>query len=401
MILWMVFLLGINVNGQNLEEYLQYGAENNPELQAALKEYEAALEAVPQAKSLPDPLLSFGYFLSPVETRVGPQQAKFGISQMFPWFGSLQARSSVSEALAQVRYENYLQIRNSYFLKVRVNYYKLYEIKQVIRINNNNLDILKSWENLAIRKYEGGLTGMVDVLRVQMMIAEMESTLQSLQKDYETQIQTFNLLLNKDSNEKLDLDSKLNFPDDDFEIQGDSLSNHPLISILEWRKLAAEKSIDVEKRNNKPNFGLGLDYILVGPASSDIPESGKNVLMPMISLSLPIWGKKNEARIHEKELTLESLESSHANMENKLEMELINWTNSYNDSKRDYDLYNDLIGKADQALRVLVADYTSANKDFDEVLKMQQVLLKYEMALEKSITSRYIAGAQIDYLFNR
>ena len=386
---------------ESLDEYLQYGSENNAELQARFKEYQAALEAIPQAKSLPDPLFSFGYFVSPVETRVGPQQAKFGLTQMLPWFGALNARGSASEAMAQVKYENFIKARNSYFLKVRVNYFKLYEIQQGIRINIENLDILRSWENLALKKYEGGLTGMVDVLRVQMTIAELESSLQNQEKEFDNQSEVFNLLLNRDAGEKVNVDHQLLYPDMEYVISQDSLVNNPAFAILSARKEVERKMIEVEQKNTMPNIGLGLDYVLVGPSTIDIPESGKNVLMPMVSFSLPIYRKKNSSKIHERELNLEALELYQNNLGNQLRSDLGTWINAYDDSKRDHLLYTELIEKADQALRVLVTEYTSANKDFDEVLKMQQLLLKYELALEKSIADRYISEAQLDYLFNR
>src|SRR5665648_328374 len=78
----------------DLGRYLQTAAENNPGLKARFNEYLAALEIAPQVKALPDPQLAFGYFIQPVETRVGPQQFKISATQMFPWFGSLKAREN-------------------------------------------------------------------------------------------------------------------------------------------------------------------------------------------------------------------------------------------------------------------------------------------------------------------
>jgi hypothetical protein len=89
---WLVSSL---VSAQDeLSSYLQTAAENNPGLKARFNEYMAALEIAPQVKSLPDPQLAFGYFIQPVETRVGPQQFKISASQMFPWFGTLKAGES-------------------------------------------------------------------------------------------------------------------------------------------------------------------------------------------------------------------------------------------------------------------------------------------------------------------
>jgi hypothetical protein len=52
--------------------------------------WKAAIEQVPQARALPDPKFTYGYFIREVETRVGPQQQKFEIMQIFPWFGTIR-----------------------------------------------------------------------------------------------------------------------------------------------------------------------------------------------------------------------------------------------------------------------------------------------------------------------
>ena len=387
-------------NSQSLEEYLEIGAENNPGLKAKFQEYQSALERIPQASSLPDPLFTFGYFVSPVETRVGPQQAKLGVMQMLPWFGSLQARSSASEATAQVKYELFIQARNEYFLKVKLGYYDLYAVNQGLRISLENLEILKSWENQVIKKFEGGLTGMVDVLRVQMMITELESRIEGLEQEIKDSKEVFNLLLNRDASFEVELDQQLLFPRTTFKANPDSLIRNPSMQVLESRRLAEERLLEADNLSNRPNIGLGFDYVAVGPAIADIPDSGKDAFMPMVSLSLPIYGKKNRAKILERQLSLESLDLYQQDLENKLESELTYSLNSYEDAERDYILYSTLADQADQAIRVLVADYTSANKDFEEVLRMQQQVLRYELALEKSIADRYKAEARLNYIFN-
>lgn len=57
----------------SVQDYLQYAALNNAGLEAAFNRWKAALERIPQAKSLPDPRFNYTYFVEEVETRVGPQ----------------------------------------------------------------------------------------------------------------------------------------------------------------------------------------------------------------------------------------------------------------------------------------------------------------------------------------
>jgi len=73
-----------------VQDYLRYAALNNAGLKAAFEQWRVAIEQIPQAEALPDPKFTYGYFIREVETRVGPQRQKFGIMQVFPWFGKIE-----------------------------------------------------------------------------------------------------------------------------------------------------------------------------------------------------------------------------------------------------------------------------------------------------------------------
>ena len=84
-----------------ISDYLEYAAYNNPGLKAAFDRWTAALEKIKPARTLPDPRLSYSYYLSEVETRVGPQEYKLGISQKFPWFGKLDLKGEMAAQAAK------------------------------------------------------------------------------------------------------------------------------------------------------------------------------------------------------------------------------------------------------------------------------------------------------------
>ncbi|MEQ8241052.1 MAG: TolC family protein, partial [Cyclobacteriaceae bacterium] len=131
-------------NAQSLDDYFKIAAENNPGLEAKFKSFEAAMQKVTQVSSLPDPNLSFGYFVSPVETRVGPQRARFSLTQMFPWFGTLKAQEDAATLMAEAKYQEFLDARNKLYYKVSASYYPLYELQKLISIEEENQRILSS-----------------------------------------------------------------------------------------------------------------------------------------------------------------------------------------------------------------------------------------------------------------
>uniref|UniRef100_UPI0040484812 TolC family protein n=1 Tax=Roseivirga sp. TaxID=1964215 RepID=UPI0040484812 len=149
-----------------LDGYLEKAALQNPSLKAKFNMYLAALEKVEQQGSLPDPTVSFGYFISPVETRVGAQRFKAGLSQMFPWRGTLPKQKQWAASLAQVKFEEFQAAKNMLFLEVKNAHLELYELEKQIEINAINLELLKSFEPISKTKYESNLASLADLVGV-------------------------------------------------------------------------------------------------------------------------------------------------------------------------------------------------------------------------------------------
>ena len=179
LIVGLLFLLISSlVSGQEeLNSYLQTAAENNPGLKSKFNDYLAALEVAPQVKALPDPQIAFAYFISPVETRVGPQQFKISASQMFPWFGTLKAKENVAIQSAKAKFEVFQEAKSKLFNEVRSTYFNIYFNNRAIEISRENLNILNTFQKLANIKIETGLVSAVDEYRIEMEIGDLENQL--------------------------------------------------------------------------------------------------------------------------------------------------------------------------------------------------------------------------------
>ena len=117
----ILILLALSVGGfsQSLKDYQQLAVEQNPSLMARYKAFEVAMTRVQQINALPDPTLSFGYFVSPVETRVGPQRARFSLTQMFPWFGTLRLKGMLQHCQQKLHFNNLLMLKIVFNLRLQ------------------------------------------------------------------------------------------------------------------------------------------------------------------------------------------------------------------------------------------------------------------------------------------
>ena len=148
-----------------LEDYLRYASLNNAELKAKFQQWKAALEQIPQAKALDDPKFTYSYFIEEVETRVGPQQQKFGIMQVFPWFGKIQARTDVAAAKAQAAKQRYEATKLKLFRQVKVVFYEFAYLATATNIAKSNLELLQHFEEVARTKYLTATAIHPDIIR--------------------------------------------------------------------------------------------------------------------------------------------------------------------------------------------------------------------------------------------
>lgn len=402
-LLTSIFLLTSNLHAQTIDDYFKIASENNPELKAKHKEFEAALQRVSQVNTLPDPTFSFGYFISPVETRVGPQQARFSLTQMFPWFGALKTQGDAAALMAEAKFQLFMDARNKLYFKVAAAFYPLYELNEWIKIEAENISILESYKTITTKKFENGNGSMVDVLRVDIMLKDAQTNLKILKEKEKPLITIFNKLLNRPENEPVVMVDSLkteNLPEN---FRKDSLlAANPTLKALDLKLEATKASELAASKQGLPKFGIGLDYVMVGKRSDvTMPDNGKDVIMPMVTMTIPIFRGKYNASVKEAQLMQESYAYQKEEMTNSL---LSNYEMAWfeiQQQKQLLALYEQQIQTSQQSLDLLFTSYGNSGKEFEEVLRMQQQLLKYQKMRATALTQYQIAVAKINYITSK
>ena len=390
----------LGLQAQTLEDYFKIASDNNPDLLSQYKEFEAALEKVPQVSTLPDPSISFGYFISPVETRVGPQNARFSLTQMFPWFGTLKAQGNVATLMAEAKYQSFLDAKNKLYFEISTAYFPLYELREWMKIEEGNIAILESYKAISNSKFKNGNGALVDVLRVDIMLKEAVTNLGILNKKEMPLLASFNKLLNRNEIEPVIIADTIEIDPLSLGNSKDSLVvDHPLLNSLELKIKASEASEYAAIKQGLPRFGLGLDYVMVGERTDmALPDNGKDALMPMVTVSLPIFRGKYKAAVKEAQLMQESYSLQKTETTNSLNS---NYEMALFDIRQQTDLislFDQQISESEQVLNLLFTSYGNSGKDFEEVLRMQQQLLKYDRLKITALSQYRIAQAKLNYI---
>ena len=390
---------------ESLWDYMETAAQNNPGLLAAYQDYLAALQQIPQVGALPDPKLMFGYFIEPVQTRVGPQDAKVSLDQMFPWFGVLSAREQIAAERAKALFESFLDQKARLQYDVQSAYYQLYYINKSIQILDQTIRLNESIQNLVQIQVAAGRTSAADDYRTQMMINELKQQKAWMEDEFELTTVSFQTLLNLSETENIILPDSIwhtQFSTEKTTLLDSVLQNNPAIRSLDNTIASYNWQAKEARRSGFPQISLGIDYIFTGNIESmgDVPQgNGQDaVVFPRIGLSLPIFRGKYNARIDETIVRRKSAEYQKQDEMNRLREQIEEAYIRFVDSERRIGLYQVQLRLAEKTFRILQTEYSTDNIGLEELLRMEQQLLDYQLNLEKAKVERETAIAYINYL---
>lgn len=388
---------------QTLDAYLMQAAEQNPGLKAQFLHYQAALEKVPQVGVLPDPMVSFGMFVSPVETRLGAQRGNLSVSQYFPWFGTPGAKQAVATAAAKAKFEAFQSAKSKLFYDLRQVYFQLYALRSAIEITQENLVFLSSMETLAQGRFEAGKSSFAHILRIQLERNELDNHLQELESSRLPLEAQFYALLNGPGIDSLVIPDTLAeavLLENEAEIRERIRSQNPNLLQLDHEADRWGKQVRVADKHGKPSFSVGMNYSPISARTDmELPQNGRDAfLLPQIGLNIPIHRKQHHAMVHEAKFQQQAIQHQREDRSNQLEAEMAQALYAYEDANRRMALYRTQNQLARQALDILLAAYRVSGTEFEELIGLHRDLLRYAMELETARADQHIAKAYVTFL---
>jgi len=388
---------------RTLPDYLRFASLNNAGLKAKFEEWKAALEQVPQAEALDDPKFTYGYFIEEVETRVGPQKNKFGIMQVFPWFGKIEARTDVAAAKAKAARQRYEANKLKLFWQVKDAFYEFTYLATAIDTAKENLELLQLFEEIARTKYRAATATHPDIIRAQVELAKLEDVLKSLEQLREPTVARLNSVLNRPAGGKLAWPKKE--PAREVQLNRKHIIEalkeaNPELAELNWEVEAAKAKVELAKKKFYPDIGVGVDWIQTDDAaSSSVRDSGKDPVVLMFSMNIPLWRNSYKAAERQAKANVRKTRQKKIDTENKTIAQAIQVLYDVEDSQRKMRLYGDiLVLKAQELVHASEAAYRAGTVDFLSLTDAQRMLLRYTLDHERAITNNQQKLAELEML---
>ncbi|MDR1331209.1 MAG: TolC family protein, partial [Tannerella sp.] len=443
-----------------LNGYLETAAGNSPAVMAALHAYEAALQQIPQAGAYEDPRLDMGFFLQPMELVDGRQISQFQLMQMFPWFGTKKAARTEARHMAAMSFERFRETRDNLFLEVRRQWYVLNRLQQRLINNRENTALLKQLETLAVRKFSSGgaasgdaapvdavsvdaggsavpggsasmsgmsirampgkndasmsggsgrmtMTassgGLVEVLRLQLEAAELESNAESILSEITAEKARFNALLNRPPGHEITVPDTFALTPYLLDIDAAMrliTEQNPMLGMYREESLAYEAKEAMSRKMGYPMLGIGLQYMLIGKTNAEAgmtgmgpAMNGKDMFMPMLSVSIPVFRGKYRAAQKEAQFRQQAAQAQHDDALNSLEAELYRLRHELDDAQRRISLYRRQAALARTTYDLLVQEFAAGKSDLGTIIQVQRQLSDYRLKESEAIADYHTIAA--------
>jgi outer membrane protein TolC len=386
--------------------YIRYAVLNNPGVEATFQNYIAAMERIPQVTALPDPRFSYRYYIQEVETRVGPQEHAFGLSQTFPWFGKLALQGEVASSAAEAVRERFEAKKDALVAEVIDAYLEYYHLGRAIAVVQGNRDLVQHLERVARTRYGAGAANHPDVIRAQVELGTLENQLASLKDRAGPFVARLNAALNRSQTTAIPFPTAAQVVPlgaTDADVLSWIASSNPELRALQHEMESARAAAERADKDFYPDFTLGLDYIATGDARMGGGSgSGDDAVIAGFSFNIPLAPGKYRAAVREAEARRMSASLQRGDLMNKFQAEAATALFRLRDAERQINLYQEtLLPKARESLNTTQSAYSTGNATFTDLVDAQRVLLSFELSYERSLTDHGQWRAALERLVGR
>ena len=426
---------------EELRGYLMEAMENHPLLKAHFEDWRAALERIPQAGALEDPMLSYTQFIVTDETYF-----MLGVEQKFPWFGTRAVRKEKAAAEAEYWLAHLHEQRNNVFREVKHAYFDYAFLVAQLKLVGDQAGVMNESVEIAKAQYEAGWSSEAEVLRMEQELAKMTDMRRELEQMEPASRAALNAALNRPQDAPIGAPAAAEFPPDlppTETLDAAIHDNNPSLRMFDHTIEAEENDVILARRMKYPDITVGVDFardknarpgrtdpfspgrlmsyrdlgrIAAGQETAtggtlldlydsfvykDTERGASDELKVTVGINLPIWKKKIRAGVAEKEHMANASRWHQEDEQRMLAAEARETQFQWNDATRRISLYGeDLLKREETILEGLRAEYATGSESISilEMLESMRNVMEFHIEHLRATKDKHQAAASLEYL---
>lgn len=379
------YATGIDNKEDSLAVYIAEAIRNNPGLKSEYQAYQAQMANAKGAGVLSDPQLSVGVFPQAMHHVNGKQLATITIMQMFPWFGTLKAGREQMEYKAQEAYQKFREKSLSTAFDVEKQWYSILATQEKVKAVKRKRALLNDIKKVAIYLYKNYTSGrgtkMSDQLRLDAEEERLKEQTESLETQLTLQKQQFNITLHRRPNVALSLPDSIPLRQMPTFNWTEIERNNPKLAQYSAIQKAFKSQEKQARAKGMPMIGVGLQYMVNGKV--DMPMmpkmNGKDMVMPMVSVTIPVYRKKITSAIHSAQLMERSAAYNYQSQLDALQSTYLSIEQRADDVKRKLKLYESEVSLLNRTLELMQKEYATGAASLTDILQTTRESIDYDL----------------------
>jgi outer membrane protein TolC len=292
-----VLALGQTEEKLSLTHAITLAVQNNPEVQRARKEVEAAESRVLQAAAISNMELSVQFDETPTNFKISDaDQRKIGITQPIEFPGKIRNRRDIARKDAQVTQYNVDRIIALVTADVRRMYSKVALNKKLVSNYESIVELLRDFQEIVRTRYEARLVPFLEVVRAKVELAKIDNQVIEFRRDLQNDLASLNKILGRSGSAPVEITDELIYTPFDGSLD-DVIAERKLASAalrIAGTVLDRQRAvISLANKSYLPDFSIGLSFQRVREQPpfnvNNFNGTTVNSLGIDLGLSIPIW----------------------------------------------------------------------------------------------------------------
>lgn len=359
----------------------------------------ASESAESYAGSLNDPMVTLGIVNEGTNYTVGREgmsRYTVMVSQMFPFFGKLDAKQLEAKYKTQAMRESIRAEKLEVVNSVRSLYLDLYTVQESKKLLNTKMKLIQMTESSAQAKYSSGMMDSKDVLMVQR---EKYMVIEALEMMNEKERMLKSSLAHVTGMDSDDFGEFALLPEKEINLDGQNLYQMAVESSVTLKSMknevsAMEANLKMKELEKYPDFTVSLGYEpRPGYTMSDVYSAS-------IGFNIPLYYKTRQLpAINEAKAQKLKADATYYNMRHELRSMITELTASSDASKRIMDIYQSGISaKADQTRDAALAAYRQGRGSAADVIAAVNTSVEYRMKYLEKYSERQKSLSRLNVL---
>ncbi len=386
----------------SLRGLIEQGLSRNPEIKLMERNIDMMRARIPQAKALPEPMVSVGYMgniipIPPFDIQKDDPSSNrsLSISQEIPLWGKRALKGKIASMNAEYEWWAYEQTRLNVVGEIKEVYFELFYVDKAIEIVNRNKDLLGKFARISEARYAVGKGIQQDVLKAQVEISKLIEQVTILEQRRQLAAGRINSLLYRDVETFIGRTEEIKAQPFSFslgEMKELALANYPSLKAQKQKISREQYAMELANKEFYPDVSVSFTY----QNRPNLPE----MYGLMIGVKLPIFpGQRQRPAVAEaaasKAMEERRLQSLITVLSYKVQEKYL----AAKTAERLVSLYGTtIIPQSSLSLESAIAGYEVGRVDFLTLLDNLITLFNYELNYYEQVSNNEKAVAALEPL---